>query len=206
MTSQALGLLFSFAAGYLIGSVPAPYLIVRAAAGIDLRARGTGNVGVMNAGSALGRRGFLVVLAVELVKGIVAALAGNWIAGPQGAWMAVISAVVGANWSAWLGWSGGRGNTVFVGGLIVVAPPLLLSLVIVWLAARAVLGSAFRATRFNIYTLPVQIALWSWASEPRELLAFEVVSGLALTCIFVSRHRKDTDDHIALRAKSQGGA
>lgn len=160
--------------GYLVGAVPTPYLLVRALAGADLRASGTGNVGVMNASRALGRYGLAVVFAVELVKGLCAALAGGWLSGTPGAWLAVVGCVAGENWSLRLRGAGGRGNTVFGGGLATMAPMRLATLFTVWIASRRVPGSSFRATTVTIVTMPAQIALWRWLTQPRPLFAFTV--------------------------------
>lgn len=185
--------------GYLIGSVPTPYLIVRAAKGVDLREHATGNVGVMNSGSVLGRYGMVVVLFAEGVKGMAAALVGLWLAGPEGAWVAAIAATVGANWPVFLRGSGGRGNTTFTGGMLVAAPGLVLMMAIVWLVLRVAMRDAFSATRINIVTMPVQVALWSLWQRPPDIRWFYIVTGLVPAMVFLSHHRRETDDHMVLR-------
>ena len=51
---------------YLVGAVPTTYLIAKAVGGIDLRSRGSGNVGASNLASQLGKHWFPVVGAIEL--------------------------------------------------------------------------------------------------------------------------------------------
>jgi glycerol-3-phosphate acyltransferase PlsY len=59
-------------ASYLVGAVPWSLLIVRWVKGIDLRTVGSGNLGATNTFRALGARGGLVVLALDIGKGFVA--------------------------------------------------------------------------------------------------------------------------------------
>lgn len=201
--SPVLALAISAVAGYALGSVPLPYLVVHAVRGEDLRTRFTGNVGVMNAGRVLGRRGLVAVFVAELAKGVLAAWIGLRLQGPQAAWVAVNASVVGANWPIWLGWSGGRGNSTFIGGLLVVSPVLTALLGSVWLLARGVLRSAFRATRLNIVLMPVQVAAWSWWQyRAAEQVAFFTATSLVATLVFLTRHRADTDDHMAIRGRA----
>ena len=122
-TAELIPLVFAALVGYLLGSIPFPYLAVRLKTGEDLRHVHTGNVGVMNSMSVLGRYlGFGVAL-MEFGKGFSAAWLGLQIADEYGAWIALVLAVVGANWPVWLRFSGGRGNTTLAGGLLLFSGP-----------------------------------------------------------------------------------
>lgn len=59
-------------AGYLIGSIPFAYIIVRLVMGEDITAHGTGNVGSMNVRRATGSWGwFVVALLADGFKGLI---------------------------------------------------------------------------------------------------------------------------------------
>jgi len=61
-------------AAYLLGSIPWPYLVVRALRGIDIRSVGDGNMGTQNVWQAVGPAAALVVLLGDMAKGAVAVL------------------------------------------------------------------------------------------------------------------------------------
>lgn len=198
-------LVASAVVGYLLGAVPFPQLFVRLRTGQDLRTIHTGNVGVMNSMSVLGRRWGLGVLAAEAIKGMVAAWAGLRLGGELGGWMALVAAVVGANWSLWLrisggAWSGGRGNTTFGGGMLVLAARLFVVLAAIYILARGVSGSSFVAARVNMWLMPLTFGLHGWwRYEDGRLAALAAAFGLAFGLIFRLKHSRETDDHIALR-------
>lgn len=57
---------------YLLGAIPAAYILVRVLKGADIREYGSGNVGATNAGRMLGKPLGLLVLVFDLVKGVLA--------------------------------------------------------------------------------------------------------------------------------------
>jgi glycerol-3-phosphate acyltransferase PlsY len=206
MSAGSIGaLVAAVAIGYLLGSIPVPYIAVRLATGQDRRTRFTGNVGVMNCGHVLGLKGGVAVFLAEVAKGMLAAWVGLRLGGQALAWLAIVAAVVGANWPVWLKWAGGRGNSTFIGGMQVAPQGLYLCalLALVWIVGRVVLGEAFRATRLNLRLMPLQFVLWSawFFGTVGEVLYFGIV-GLVLSLIFRSKHSRDTDDHMALRGKT----
>jgi len=69
---------------FLTGCVPFAYILVKRLRGMDIRTQGSGNVGATNASRVLGRKWGLVVLALDTLKGVVAA----WLL-PQILWFLV---------------------------------------------------------------------------------------------------------------------
>lgn len=62
---------------YLLGSIPTAYIIGRLVKGIDIRKMGSGNVGTVNAFYSFGFRPAVVILMVDIGKGIFAVLAAQ---------------------------------------------------------------------------------------------------------------------------------
>lgn len=111
----------ALAVGFLSGSVPLSNLMARWRAGTDLRRLGNGTVSGTALARAAGVGPLLAVGVFEVAKGAVGpALAGR--RSPLVAAVAGGCAVVGHNWSPWLGGAGGRGISPSVGALLVTAP------------------------------------------------------------------------------------
>jgi len=68
-------------AGYLAGSIPTGYWIVRAWRGIDIRSVGSGNIGASNVWRSFGRRYGVPVVLLDVAKGFGPALAGTLLVG-----------------------------------------------------------------------------------------------------------------------------
>ena len=89
---------------YLLGSIPWPYLVVRALRGIDIRAVGDGNMGTQNVWQAVGAGAALAVLLGDMAKGAVAVLLPGWLGAPEAtAALAGPAAVAGHIWPVFLG-------------------------------------------------------------------------------------------------------
>src|SRR5207302_5156475 len=85
-------------ASYLLGSIPFGLLVARAAAGKDVRAVGSGNIGATNVARAAGRGAAAATLALDAVKGFApaflasrfaAALGLPWAGAACGVWAVV---------------------------------------------------------------------------------------------------------------------
>lgn len=110
------------ALAYAIGSVPVAYLAGRAR-GIDIRERGSGNVGASNVWQSVSRALVVPVGLAQIGQGL-AAPGLAWLLGMD-AWVqacAAIATVVANDWNPWLRFTGGRGIGQTIGALIVLAP------------------------------------------------------------------------------------
>src|SRR5205823_8753831 len=61
-------------AGYVAGSMPFGYWLVRLTKGVDIRTVGSGNIGATNVWRTFGRRYGLPVVLLDVAKGLVPAL------------------------------------------------------------------------------------------------------------------------------------
>lgn len=181
--------------GYLLGSLPVAHLVTLCTTGRDLRTVGTGNVGVMSTFIHAGPRRGVVVMLLEGAKGLVAVLLGQRLGGDElGPALGLLGAVVGTNWSVWLGWSGSRGNTAFAGGLLLISWASLVAITAVILLIRWITGSMFIATRLRILAQPLIIGLLTGS-------AIYGTMALLVSGIFWSKHRPESDDHLQFRKR-----
>src|ERR1700722_11802143 len=71
-------LIFLIPVGYLLGSIPFG-LLVGKANGIDPRTAGSKNIGATNVGRLLGRKFFVIVFTLDLLKSLLPMLIASWI-------------------------------------------------------------------------------------------------------------------------------
>lgn len=111
----------ALAVSYLLGSVPFTNVAARRLKDVDLRDVGTGTVSGTGLHQVAGFGPLAVVGCMELAKGAAVPLLARRRSVRLAA-LAAGSAVVGHNWSPFLGFRGGRGVSVALGACLAVAP------------------------------------------------------------------------------------
>jgi glycerol-3-phosphate acyltransferase PlsY len=156
-----IGVAIAGIAAYFIGGIPFSYIAGRMARGIDLRQHGSGNLGASNTYRILGGRIALVVLALDIAKGLVPVLVASRFdptgGAPVHALAAAAGAILGHLFSPYLGFSGGKGIATSAGAFAGLAP-------LAFAAAFAVFALVFAARRIvslaslsAAVTLPVAV-------------------------------------------------
>ena len=117
---------------YLIGAIPTAYILTRALSGKDIRNLGSGNVGATNALRVLGKLPGIIILAADVLKGVVAvtilaSLISLKITLPVELIRALfgISAVSGHIFNVFLKFKGGKGVATSAGVILGIAPQAL---------------------------------------------------------------------------------
>lgn len=130
-TADVLLIAVAVAAGYLIGSVPVAYPVVRAV-GVDIREVGTRNPGAANVFRTVNRRLGVVVFAGDALKGAAAVLIARALGIPA-EWLplAGAAAVVGQWFPVFMWFRGGAGLAVGIGVALGLSPvPAAVGLII----------------------------------------------------------------------------
>ena len=201
--------------GYFLGAIPVGLLIGRWLKGIDLRAYGSHRTGATNALRTLGARAAASVFVLDFTKGAAAVLLSRLLFGgdPLVEWAAAIAgvaAIVGHNWSALIGFTGGRGVATSAGGLAVMAPWALVVLVpivfaVMWRTRYVSLGSIVGAVGAPI--ISAFLAGVGWASG--QAIAYALASGVLVTVSHadnIGRLRAGTERRIGQKEQvSPGG-
>jgi Predicted membrane protein len=115
-------IVLSLIAAYLIGSIPTAFIFAKFLKGLDIRKAGSGNVGATNAFRVLGKLPGILVLVIDIIKGLICTtliadfLPVAWI----NIWRIVLGVVVvvGHNWTIFLNFKGGKGMATSLGVLI----------------------------------------------------------------------------------------
>jgi acyl phosphate:glycerol-3-phosphate acyltransferase len=149
MTDMTIVTLLS--GSYLLGSLPFGLWLARWWKGVDIRTLGSGNIGSTNVGRICGPVAGAVVFAFDVGKGLLPPLVGHAL-GLDSQWLilAAMLAIIGHNYSVWLGFKGGKGIATSLGALLGVAPPVglvafvLFALEIVtlrWVSVGSIIGA-----------------------------------------------------------------
>lgn len=160
---------------YFLGAVPFAFLI-GSLVGVDLRRVGTGNVGAGNLSRVAGYQYGTVAAILDGLKGLAPVLVAHRLGLPEAvAASGGVAAVVGHNWSIFLGGRAGRGLATSVGVFLGLAPWLLL-----WTGFWAVAGWRVGGGPggFVGWVFLAPVALWtghSWVVVSAALLVALVV-------------------------------
>lgn len=107
---------------YFIGSIPFSYLVSRSMGGIDIRTKGSGNVGATNVLRTMGIPAAILAFVGDLGKGILAAWIGLLVGGESMAAVCAVAAVIGHCYTVFLGFRGGKGVAASGGILFFLMP------------------------------------------------------------------------------------
>jgi acyl phosphate:glycerol-3-phosphate acyltransferase len=129
--------------GYLFGSIPTAYVLVRWKSNLDIRKVGSGNVGTLNSFEVTNSKLVGVgVLLIDLFKGVLAVLFVRGAMGDEFATLAWggIGAIVGHNFPVWLGFRGGRGLATAAGVMLVLGWMFVPIWMGVWFIGKLISG------------------------------------------------------------------
>lgn len=140
---------------YLIGSIPFSFIFSKLIGGIDIRKRGSRNVGATNVLRTTGLKVALLAFAGDLLKGVASVCLGSATGSLTITALCGAAAVVGHCWPIFLGLKGGKGVATSGGIILYLSPVIFFSLIavfiIVILISRYVsLGSISVAALFPI--------------------------------------------------------
>ena len=116
---------------YFIGSIPSGLIIGKTIFNTDVRQYGSKNIGATNTYRVIGLKAALPVFLCDALKGAAGVvLLSSY--GPMYMILGGILAMMGHNWSIFLGFKGGRGVATGLGVLIALSPLVALLCFLVW--------------------------------------------------------------------------
>lgn len=179
-------------ASYIFGSIPTAYLYGRLFKGIDIRKSGSGNVGATNALRVLGKKAGLVVLLIDISKGIIPVvfisdfIINNNYSGLSEDFIRIvlgISCILGHNWTIFLNFKGGKGVATTFGviiGLSLRVPglALIMGLVILgWFSVFLLTRVVSLASILSSISFPVLAVVFK---QTKTMVVFAF-----LVCVFI---------------------
>jgi acyl phosphate:glycerol-3-phosphate acyltransferase len=171
--------------GYLLGSLPFGYWLVRVFAGEDIRKVGSGNVGATNVFRHYGRRLGIAVALLDMAKGFAAALLGVALGGALVGVLAGAAAMLGHAKPIFLRFrTGGKMVATAGGAFFALAPIAALACVGVWLLVFMLVRYASVASLATALSLVGFVVLLGY---PWPVIAFAVAGAAAI----VFSHRQN---------------
>lgn len=174
---------------YLLGSISFSYLIVKAKEGKDVRTVGSGNAGATNVLRASGKKPAMLVLVLDIAKGVLAVVAARELAAPPSVvGAAAVAVVLGHVFPVFLGFRGGKGVATSAGVMGALAPAAMLFTLLVFLAVVAwkryvSLGSMVAAAVFPLLAWACQRLGWV-----RHEDSWLIAGSAAIALIIIVKH------------------
>ena len=188
------------AAGYLAGSIPTGYWLVRATRGVDIRTLGSGNIGATNVWRTFGRRYGVPVVLFDVAKGLFPALAGVLVVGHLAGTLAGAAAMLGHWRPIFLRFARGGKMVATAGGAFLGLAPLAA------LAAGAIWAAVFLVSRYaSLASIVAAASLAPLAllfGEPWPVIAFASLAAAAIVVLHrtnIGRLLRGTENRFELR-------
>ncbi len=131
-----MNFLLSSFIGFVLGSIPTAYLLLKKSKGVDITESGSGNMGAMNAFEVSNSKFMgILVLIIDMLKGLLSVLLAKiffptYFVFPA---LALIFAVFSHCFNPWLKFKGGRGLATAAGGTILLFPFLPVIWIVLWI-------------------------------------------------------------------------
>jgi glycerol-3-phosphate acyltransferase PlsY len=182
---------------YLVGSIPAGYLVGRLR-GIDIQKAGSGNIGATNVLRVMGRPFGYVVFVFDFLKGVGAVVLSAFILNHAGfvrretelvGIAAGVLSVIGHVYPVWLGFKGGKGVATSIGVLFGLMPFAGVTVMIVWLIVYQTTKYVSVASIAAAVALPLTAAGMLYFEKTKSLAL--VYFSICLAVIIIWRHRSN---------------
>ena len=172
---------------FLLGSIPFGLLIAKAK-GIDIRQHGSGNIGATNVLRVVGKKYGIFCLILDMLKGVIPTVLAisliRFAQQPNGVSLPFLvpfadepysqvlaqsmhvftglMAILGHNYSPWVGFKGGKGVATSAGVVIALMPFAILILLVLWVLTFWITRYVSVASIVGVVALPF-LTLWgSW--------------------------------------------
>jgi glycerol-3-phosphate acyltransferase PlsY len=194
-------------AGYLLGSMPWGYWLVRLVKREDIRRHGSGNIGGTNVWRVYGWKLGLPVIVLDTAKGFVPALVGTLVVSHLAGVLAGAAAMLGHWRPLFLKWQRGGKLVATCGGAFLGVAPVVGGIgAAVWIAVFLVFRYASLASMVAALSLPIIAAL---LDEPWPVIIFAAVAAVAVVVLHranIARLRSGTESKFKFRGQTPGGS
>jgi glycerol-3-phosphate acyltransferase PlsY len=179
-------------AGYLLGSIPFGYLLVRVFRGEDVRLSGSGNIGATNVARKSPVMGILTLL-LDALKGAAAVLlATHFFPRPDttryvSMSLAALLAVLGHMFPLWLKFRGGKGVATGLGSFAMIAPKSVL--IAAGLFVLIVLASRYVSLGSIVSVIAFPVLVWLFRQYGNSEMALALMA--CASALIIWKHREN---------------
>lgn len=170
-----------FIASFILGSIPFGIIIAKAK-GVDLKKVGSRNIGATNVLRSLGKWPAALTLLGDVLKGTAAVAIGRYFGvEPIYEGFVGLSAILGHNFSIFLGFRGGKGVATSLGVLGIYSPQTALFTFIIWLMVVMFTKYSSLGALVSFGLLPINVLLF----DSKEKL----FTAILITILIFMRHK-----------------
>ena len=179
-----IALLIPFA--FILGSIPFGIIIAKVM-GIDLKKIGSGNIGATNVLRSLGKGPAALTLLGDILKGTAAVAIGRYLSvGSAYEGIIGLSAILGHNFSLFLGFKGGKGVATSIGVLLIYSPQVAILTLIIWLMVVLMTRYSSLGAIVAFGLLPVNVFLVDYSE-------MKLIISALITLLILLRHIGNTE-------------
>jgi glycerol-3-phosphate acyltransferase PlsY len=194
-------------AGYVLGSMPWGYWLVRLVKHEDIRRHGSGNIGGTNVWRVYGWRLGLPVVVLDTAKGFVPAFVGALVVSDLAGVLAGGAAMLGHWRPLFLKWRRGGKVVATCGGAFLGVAPVVGGMgAAVWITVFLLFRYASLASMLAALSLPLAAVL---LDEPWPVIAFAAVAAVAVVLLHranIARLRAGTENKFKFRGQTPKGS
>jgi glycerol-3-phosphate acyltransferase PlsY len=145
---------------FVIGSIPVGVIVAKTK-GVDLKKVGSGNIGATNVLRSLGKGPAALTLLGDMLKGTLAVASGEYFGiGTFYQGLIGFSAILGHNFSLFLGFRGGKGVATSLGVFLLYSPQTALITFIIWMVVVLITKYSSLGALISFGLLPLNIILF----------------------------------------------
>jgi glycerol-3-phosphate acyltransferase PlsY len=182
---------------YLVGSFPTAIVYGKLTRKIDIREHGSGNAGATNVFRVMGWKAGLLVLLIDMLKGLLATVLFYKIAVGAIAITPVLLqiiaglfAVFGHIWTIFAGFKGGKGVGTGAGMIIGLVPGAVLLGIIVFIITVALTRYVSLGSILASLTIPIYLFVNHFLLDHPESLAI-LIFGIFIPILIIFTHRSN---------------
>lgn len=178
------------AISFFCGSIPAGYLITKEMYGVDIRKKGSGNIGSTNVKRIVGAKAATITQIIDIVKGIIPIILGWYLSSSidlsisKSTYISIIAiaVILGHDYTPFLSFKGGKGVNTTMGAFILIAPiPTLTGVAVHFILRLFTTIVSIRSIALGL-TIPIMCII---VKSPKAIIASASIAAI----LIVFRHK-----------------
>ena len=176
---------------FLFGSIPSGYLVTKQICGIDIRTKGSGNIGSTNVKRIVGTKVAIMTQAMDVLKGVLPVVLGIYLSKiielpvSSNTYLSIIAiaTILGHNYTPFLKFKGWKGVNTTLGAFVFIAPiPTLTALAVYFILQLFTSIVSIRSIAIGI-TIPTMCIITK--------LPIPIIISTTIACVLILIRHKD---------------